>query len=60
MVLEGGLLWGHFEKIFPGLHDLDPVLKARAVDVKEKATRGKPELLLYHEREIRRSKNEKL
>ena len=40
------------EKIFPGLHDRDPVLKARAADVIEKATRKNPELLLNHKREI--------
>jgi HEAT repeat protein len=40
------------EEIFPGLHDHDPVLKARAADVLEKATREKPELLLDHKREL--------
>jgi oligoendopeptidase F len=40
------------EKVFPGLHDHDPVLKARAADVIEKATRTRPELLLNHKREI--------
>ena len=39
-------------KIFPGLHDHDPVLKARVADVIEKATRNKPELLLIYKREI--------
>ena len=48
------------EIIFPGLHDPDPILKARAADVIEKATRKKPELLLNRKREIRRSKIEKL
>jgi len=40
------------EEIFPGLHDRDPVLKARAADVLEKATREKPELLLDHKGEL--------
>jgi hypothetical protein len=40
------------EKVFLGLHDPDPVLKARAADVIEKATRKKPELLFGHKREI--------
>jgi len=40
------------EKIFPGLHDHDPVLKARAADVIEKASREKPELLSDHKREL--------
>jgi len=40
------------EKVFPGLYDPDPVLKARAADVIEKATRKKPELLLNRKREI--------
>ena len=33
------------EEVFPGLYDRDPVLKARAADVIEKATRKNPELL---------------
>ena len=41
-----------FEKVFPGLHDHDPVIKARAADVIEKATRKMPDLLLNHKREI--------
>ena len=40
------------ENVFPGLHDHDPVLKARSADVIEKATRNKPELLSDHKREI--------
>ena len=40
------------EEVFPGLHDRDPVLKARAADAIEKATREKPELLLDHRREL--------
>ncbi len=41
-----------FEKVFPGLHDQDPVLKARAADTIEKATRRMPDLLLNHKKEI--------
>ena len=40
------------EKVFPGLYDPDPVLKARSADVIEKATRNRPELLLNHKKEI--------
>ena len=40
------------EDVFPGLHDRDPVFKARTADVIEKATREKPELLLDHKKEI--------
>ena len=40
------------EEVFPGLRDRDPVLKARAADVIEKATREKPELLLDHKKEL--------
>ena len=40
------------EEVFPGLHDRDPVLKARAADVTEKATRKKPELLIHHKSKI--------
>ena len=39
-----------FEQVFPGLYDQDPVLKARAADVIEKATRNTPDLLLIHKR----------
>ncbi len=40
------------EKVFPGLYDRDPVLKARSADVIEKTTRNRPELLLNHKKEI--------
>ena len=40
------------EKVFPGLYDSDPVLKARSADVTEKATRNRPEFLLKHKKEI--------
>lgn len=40
------------EEVFSGLHDRDPVLKARVADVIEKATREKPELLLDHKKEL--------
>ena len=41
-----------FEKIFPGLYDTDPVVKARSADVIEKATLNKPELLSNHKQDI--------
>jgi len=40
------------EKVFPGLYDRDPVLKARSADVIEKTTRNRPDLLLKHKKEI--------
>ncbi|MBL7217550.1 MAG: hypothetical protein ISS62_07660 [Desulfobacteraceae bacterium] len=40
------------EKVFPGLYDPDPVIKARSADVIEKVTRNRPELLLKHKKEI--------
>ncbi len=40
------------EKVFPGLYDRDPVLKARCADVIEKSTRNRPELILNHKKEI--------
>ncbi len=40
------------ETVFPGLYDPDPVLRARAADVIEKATRKRPELLSGHKREL--------
>jgi len=41
-----------FEKIFPGLYDIDPVVKARSADVIEKATLNRPELLSNHKQDI--------
>jgi hypothetical protein len=40
------------EKVFPGLYNCDPVVKARSADVIEKATRNRPELLLNHKKQI--------
>jgi len=40
------------EKVFPGLYDSDPVVKARCADVIEKTTIDRPELLSSHKQDI--------
>ena len=40
------------DDVFGGLNSDDPVLKARCADVIEKATRGNPELLTGHKKQI--------
>ena len=41
-----------FETVFRGLYDSDPIVRMRSADVIEKVTRGRPELLLKHKKEI--------